>query len=188
MSKNLSTAACKHGVIDQGKYKKQASKWNCIEREYHVHNDADVAQIYMKMFCNTNHFPSFPFCGLHKKSHGVRGLSKQNHIRFDLKLGHEICAMPRINFACAECTSMLDKPWINGLTPKQQPRYRPVTNWSYWPVLDSFNNWNIPTLSHKSTESEAFEEICQFDLDGISENMASLVKYGKYGAINTTDT
>ena len=34
--------------------------------------------------------------------------------------------------------------------------------------------------------SEAFEEIHQVLLHGISENMASLVQSGKYGAMNTT--
>ena len=43
-------------------------------------------------------------------------------------------------------------------------------------------------LSQKSTPSDAFDEIHQVFLDGISDNMASLVESGKYGAINTTDT
>ena len=43
-------------------------------------------------------------------------------------------------------------------------------------------------MSSKSTSSETFDEICQVVLDGISDNMASLVESGKYGAINTTDT
>ena len=43
-------------------------------------------------------------------------------------------------------------------------------------------------LSSKSTSSKTFDEIHQVVLDSISENMASLVESGKYGAINTTDT
>ena len=43
-------------------------------------------------------------------------------------------------------------------------------------------------MSHKSTSSDTFDEIHQVVLDGISDNMASLVESGKYGAINTTDT
>ena len=42
-------------------------------------------------------------------------------------------------------------------------------------------------MSHKSTPSDAFDEINQVVLDGISGNMASLVKPGKNGAIKTTD-
>ena len=43
-------------------------------------------------------------------------------------------------------------------------------------------------MSSKSTSSETFDEIHQVVIDGISDNMASLVESGKYGAINTTDT
>ena len=43
-------------------------------------------------------------------------------------------------------------------------------------------------MSSKSTSSETFDEIHQVVLDGISDNMASLVESSKYGAINTTDT
>ena len=39
------------------------------------------------MFCDTKKFPSLTFCGPHKKPHGVRGLSKHYHMRFDKNLG-----------------------------------------------------------------------------------------------------
>ena len=55
------------------------------------------------------------------------------------------------------------------------------------PVLGELNNWNIIELSSKSTSYETFDEIHQVVLDSISDNMASLVKSVKYGAINTTD-
>ena len=35
---------------------------------------------------------------------------------------------------------------------------------------------------------EYFEDIHQIVLDGISDNVDFLVQYGKYGAMNTTDT
>ena len=70
----------------------------------------------------------------------------------------------------------------------KKSRYQPVTDWTYRRKIFAFNNWNIITLSHKITTSEAFEDIHQVVLDGISENAASLVQYGNYGAINTTDT
>ena len=47
---------------------------------------------------------------------------------------------------------------------------------------------NIIEFSSKSTSTETFDEIHQVVLDSISDNMASLVESGKYGAINTTDT
>ena len=83
---------------------------------------------------------------------------------------------------------MMDKPWISGIPSEKQEPYKPVTKCTYWPVLGAFNNWNIIELSSKSTSSEIFDAIHQVVLDGISDNMASLVEYGKYGAINTTDT
>ena len=43
-------------------------------------------------------------------------------------------------------------------------------------------------MSPKSTSSDTFDEIHQIVLYGISDNMASFVESGKYGAINTTDT
>ena len=41
-------------------------------------------------------------------------------------------------------------------------------------------------MSQKSTLYEAFDEIHQVLLDEISDNVVSLVQYGKYGAIKTT--
>ena len=43
-------------------------------------------------------------------------------------------------------------------------------------------------MSQKSTPYDTFDEIKQVVLDGISNNMASLFKSGKYGVINTTET
>ena len=81
---------------------------------------------------------------------------------------------------------MLDKPWISGI-PLKKERYKPVTNCTFWPVLWSFNNWNIIQLSQNSTLYDKFDEIHQVVLDGISDNVASLVQCGKYGSIKTTD-
>ena len=70
---------------------------------------------------------------------------------------------------------MLDKPWISGLPSEKQERYKPVTKCTYWALLGEFNNWNIIDFSSKSTSSENFDAIHQVVLDGISDNMASLV-------------
>ena len=83
---------------------------------------------------------------------------------------------------------MLDKPWIYGIPSDEKNSYKPVTNFTYWPVLGSFNNCNIIQLSHNSTPSDTFDEVHKVVLDGISDNMASLIESGKYGAINITDT
>ena len=71
---------------------------------------------------------------------------------------------------------MLDKPLIYGIVSDKQERYQPITKCTYWPVSGSFNNWNIIELSPKSTSSDTFDEINQVVLDGISDNMASLVE------------
>ena len=136
------------------------------------------------MYFDTNQFPSLAFCGPHPKPHGERESSKHYYLSFDLKLGRGICAILRIPCACVGCTSMLDKNWIYGITPKKQARYQPVTTCIYWPVLGSYNNWNIIDITLKSTPFEAFDEINKVVLAGISENRASLVQPGMYGAIH----
>ena len=61
---------------------------------------------------------------------------------------------------------MLNQPWAPGMSAQQQPCYQNVKYCTYWPVLGSFNNWNIIQLSHKATSSEVIEKIDQVVLDG----------------------
>ena len=81
---------------------------------------------------------------------------------------------------------MLYKPCISGIPSDKQERYKTVTNFTHFPVLGPLNNWNITQFSQKSTPYDEFDETNQVVLDGIIDNMASLVESGKYGAINTT--
>ena len=141
----------------------------------------------MKIYCDTNQFPTLTFCGSYPKPHGSRGLGKHYHLRFDPNIGHGICKICRIPCACVACTSMLDKPWISGIHSTRQARYQPVTNCTYWPVLGPYNTWNIIELTQKQIPYEEFYEINKVVLDGISENMASLVQSGMYGAIYADD-
>ena len=83
---------------------------------------------------------------------------------------------------------MLDQPWISGLQSTKQARYQPIINFTYQQVLGPYKDWNIIHVTPKSTTSEAFDEIHQVVLDGISEYMASLVQLVMYGAITTYDT
>ena len=117
------------------------------ERKYHVQGNDDVELKDVKMYCNTNQFPTLPFCGPHSKPHGARGIGKDYHLRFDPKLGMGKCEICCIPCACVPCKAMLDKPWISSTPSEKQERYKPVTNCTYWPVLGSFNNWNIIELS-----------------------------------------
>ena len=83
---------------------------------------------------------------------------------------------------------MLDQHCTPSVAENQQLHYRTFKACTYWPVLGSFNKWNIMQLSHKATSFEDIDKINQVVLDGISDNMAALVQDGKYGAINTLDT
>ena len=103
-------------------------------------------------------------------------MSKHHHLRFDPKLGMEVCAIRHVPFACDACTLILENPWIPGISSYKQERYKPVTKCTYWTVLGSFNSWNITQLSSNSTSSGKFDEIHQVVLDRISDNMESLVE------------
>ena len=81
---------------------------------------------------------------------------------------------------------MLDKPWYPGVAQKQQPLYKHVVDCTYWYVLGSFDNWNITQFKNKNRLSEYFYQIHNVAIDGISDNMVSLVQTGKYGAINAS--
>ena len=85
----------------------------------------------VKIYCNTNQLPALPFCGPHSKPHGARGMSKHYHLHFDPKLGMGLCAIIRIPCSCVACSSMLDKPWIYGISSYKQERYKYVPNCTY---------------------------------------------------------
>ena len=91
-----------------------------MDRQYLLHDNDDVAHQYMRIYCNTIQIPALSFCGPHSKPHGARGLIKHYHLSFDLKLGMGICAIHRIRCACVACTSMLDNPWISGISSDEQ--------------------------------------------------------------------
>ena len=148
-SKNMSKYHWKHGVVNQVKYRKRASKRKWTDREYHVQDNSDVAHKYVKMYCDTNQLPELPFCGSLPKPHGSRGLSKHDHLRFHPKLGHGICAILRIPCACVVCTPIIYQQWISGIPLKIQARYQLVINCTYWPVMGSYKNWNITPLTLK---------------------------------------
>ena len=152
--KNLEEEHRQNGAIYQGKSRNIFMERKWTERNYYVQDNASVELKDVKLYCNTNQFPTLPFCGPHSKSHGVRGIGKHYHLRFDPKLGMGKCAIRRIPCVYVPCTSMLDKPWISGRPSEKQERYQQVTKCTYWPVLGAFNNWNIIQLSSKSTSSD----------------------------------
>ena len=128
-------------MIDQGKDRKQSSKNKWTECEYHVQDRKYLQQKPVKMSCASTQFQVFSFCGPHEKHHGVIRSSKDYHLRLEPKLGNGKCAIRRITCACIACTNMLDKPWVIVSDPTRQPRYQPVEDCTYWPVIGSFGNW-----------------------------------------------
>ena len=52
--KHLSKEHLKHGVIEQGKYRKIPSKRKWTEIEYSVQDNADVSNKDINMYCDTN--------------------------------------------------------------------------------------------------------------------------------------
>ena len=54
-------------------------------------------------------------------------------------------------------------------------------------MLGPLNNWNIILFTNKTKSSEYFYAVHKVVLDGISDNMASLVQLGLYVAINAED-
>ena len=153
-----------------------------------MQHNKDVDHQYVKMYCVKTQFPESQFFGTHKKTHGVCGLGKNCHRRFDPKLVHFTCAIHRITFACTYIKSMIYQPWYPSVPQHQQPCYQPVKNCTYCSMLGYFKSWDMIQLSHKGTSSEYIDKIIQVVLYRISYNMAELVQTGKYGVINTTDT
>ena len=100
-------------------------KWTY--RQYNVQDNAYAAHKYVIICCNTNQFPALDFCGPHSKPHGTRGLSKHYHLRFDPKIGNDVCAILCITCACVACTSIIYKPWIYGIPSDKKEHHKPVT-------------------------------------------------------------
>ena len=128
-----------NGVIDQGKPRKRFMERKWTEIKYHVQDNAAVELKDVKMYWNTNQFPELPLCGPHYKPHGARGLIKNYHLRFDPTLAMGECVIRLIPCVCVACTSILDKPWVSGISSDKQERYKPVTKCTYWPLLGALN-------------------------------------------------
>ena len=82
---------------------------------------------------------------------------------------------------------MLYTPRAYGVEPTKQPCWQHVADCTHWPVLVSFNNWNIILFTNKTTSSEDFDAVHKSLIDGISENMDYLVQLGKYSDTNAAD-
>ena len=65
--KYLSKDDRKNGFTDQVIYREISSKRKWTDREHHVQDNANVAQKYLKIYCDTNQLPTLTFCGSHPK-------------------------------------------------------------------------------------------------------------------------
>ena len=85
----------------------------------------------MKIYGDTNQFPALTFCVPYQKTHDASGLSKNYYLHLDQKLGHGICEICCIPYACVACTSMLDQHWISGIPSNKKAQNQPVTDCTY---------------------------------------------------------
>ena len=128
-------------------------KWTY--REYHVHNNADVAHKDVKIYCNTKQFPELSFCVTHSKPHGTRRLIQHYHLSLDPKLGNNVCEIRHISCACVAFTLMIDKHWIYSISLKNKNTtdLSPIApidqSWGHSTVVTSSNcHRNQPLMTH----------------------------------------
>ena len=93
---------------------KQDSKCKHKKGEYHIQDRKYVQHKFVKMSCSSMQFHELLFCGPHAKPHGVRGLSKDDHLLLDPKLGNGKFVVIRIPCACISCKNILAKPCVIG--------------------------------------------------------------------------
>ena len=114
-------------------------------------------------------------------------LSKHYPLQLDHKLGNGKFAIIWIPCSCIDCTIILDKPWAVGSDTNRQPRYQPVEDCKYWPLLGYFIQCKIIQFTNKITTNEYFDAVHKFVLDSISDNMYALVQNVNHNTINTAD-
>ena len=78
--KYLSDTTWAHGLLDNDKYRKCASKRKWNERDYHVQDRKYVPHASVKIPCATTQFLELPFFGPHERLHVVIGLSINYHL------------------------------------------------------------------------------------------------------------
>ena len=104
--KNLSDPTRTHGLLDNIKGIKRASKVKWTDHEYNIQYRKDVSHISVKIPCETTQFPELSFCGQHAKAHGVRGLSRHYHFQLYPTFFHGKCTILRITRAFIKFKNM----------------------------------------------------------------------------------
>eukprot|EP00957_Ditylum_brightwellii_P108097 8246718-Ditylum_brightwellii.AAC.1 len=95
------------------------------------------------------------------------------HYRTDPDLGEGKCAMQCIPCACHAYINRLDLQWDLKLEPEDQPRYVPVEDCVYYPVLGEYNNCIIMKFNKdKYTNDDYLDEIHRIVLNSVQSNTA----------------
>ena len=164
------------GVKGGNKHKKREAEAKMSQCQYWTYTLGDIKFLKMK-----------------KETKGWK-TGKRNKMmvhynyRTDPDLGVGRCAARRIGCRCKACDDQLQEPWISGKPFSDQPRYAQNQNCKYWPVFQGMNDWiELISCNGKDTDREVVEEANQCALDNVAEMMASEVKVGGYGAMDTDD-
>ena len=97
--------------------------------------------------------------------------------------------MRRIPCLCENCCEMLDKKWISGVRPENQPCYSPVLNCKYHDILGNYNNWIImPFMKCSNVSEDDIKDVHNSILINISDKMGTIVTESTYGAVNANDS
>ena len=106
---------------------------------------------------------------------------------FNQKIEHGTCEIYLSPCMCTQLTYKLDKPRNPGVPPHQQPCYKPVKYCTFWPVLGSFNHWNIINFHMRQHLLRNLIRFITFYLTESATTCMHWRKFYKYVAINTTD-
>ena len=128
------------------------------------------------MSCASTQFSTLPFCVTYEKPYVVRGLSKDYHLLLDPKLGNGKCAIIQNPCACNAYTNILETTWAIGVDLIDRRCYKTFEDCTYWPVLGSFKIGTSSNFITNEEDAKIIDEVHKAVLDGISENMSSLVK------------
>ena len=139
---------------------------SCKNKEYVNHTD-------VKMYFVTKQFTTLKCCVPLAKPHGLWGLIKNNHLWLDPKLGHGICEIHQKPSACVSCTTMSDNKWSPGVSRTENPYCQHVLDYKNWPMLGTYNNWNIINLTNEYISIEYFDDIQNVFLDLINQHNIS---------------
>ena len=139
---------------------------SCKNKEYVNHTD-------VKMYFVTKQFTTLKCCVPLAKPHGLWGLIKNNHLWLDPKLGHGICEIHQKPSACVSCTTMSDNKWSPGVSRTENPYCQHVLYYKNWPMLGTYNNWNIINLTNEYISIEYFDDIQNVFLDLINQHNIS---------------